>query len=580
MLNNTPPGGPALPSWCAPPDPLIGRDDLVVRVRAALGDGPVTLVGAAGVGATAVASAVISQLVAEGAVGRVAAWRGFSGATLGDAALVLGLRLNAALPGDLASLERSLAQEPPTAILLDDADLSPGPVRELQALGGRVVWVATGREPVIGAAIEVPALQGVTPPISLDELPPELEVYAALPMGLPADPDSVPSACRLALRQRVVIRRAVREALGAHPIASPTALAAALRDRLDALHRLALDLDIGHAAEDLPLLRAAARRVADPELRALAAAGAARLSLRAYQASEALNIARNGLLRPLPAGARGLLRWLEGDALWAQGADVEARHAWHTAGSDLRDGALEVVCAALARSCADREAARGRFGEARMWLQLSREALGVAREPIALADCMRIEGDLAAASGELVSAEGLYDEAETMFARSAPEDAALVGVWLGRAALALARGQLDTASTLLERAAARARDPRDEAATAFRRAELALRRGDRSGASTWEARARAEWRVVGGLHGLTLCARLRGDIAALDGDRPGALVAWDEALALCGRQRDLGGLRRVLARVVAVESEGVPGPHLDAWREIAALADVVAERGA
>jgi len=572
----------------------------------ALAQGPATLVGEAGAGATSVAGAVLEALLAAGTVARVAAWRGFVGANTGDAVLALGQQLDAALPGDPASLEQALREGPPPAVLLDDADLAPAVARELADLAGDTVWLCTGREPVLGAPIEVAplpdeALAALLPPgtdpapyrglpllatlpsppttddpwAGLDALPAGAEVYAELPMGLPGDAEGVPGAFRLDIPGRVALRRAVREALGAEPAASATALAAALRDRLESLHRLACDQDTGHAPEDLPFLRAAARKIADPELRALAAAGAARLALRAYQPAEALAITARALRRPLPDGARGLLRWLEGDALWAQGAEPEAGGAWHGAAADLREGQQPIACAALARRCAERAVARGRVADARAWLAVSREALGEDTELIAAADTQRIAGDLAARAGELVGAEGLYDEAEAILARRAPEDPAMVGVWLGRAALAIGRGQFDAAAGWLARAGAHATDPRHRGAVAFRSAELALRRGDRDRATTWEVEARTAWRAAGALAGLALCARIRGDLAALRGDRLAARAAWDEAIRLDVRQRDLAALRRVLARVLAVEREGVPGPHLDALQEVVDLAEVL-----
>src|SRR6186713_1030499 len=96
------PSNPAhgLPAWCRPPTPLVGRAALVARVREALHEGPVTLVGMPGVGTTVVAAAVLEALAREGIIGRLAAWRAFEGATPADAALALGRALEADLPGD------------------------------------------------------------------------------------------------------------------------------------------------------------------------------------------------------------------------------------------------------------------------------------------------------------------------------------------------------------------------------------------------------------------------------------------------------------------------------------------------
>jgi len=595
-----------IPTWCRPPEDLIGRGRIVDAAVEASAKGPITLVGSAGVGTTVTAGAVLQRLLDAGRVGRVAALPLNGCMLLGDVVRALGRDLGAKLPGDPVSLQQALAHGSLAAVLLDDADLAPDTTHALVALLGRCRWIATGRAPVVGETIEVPPLgpdeiARLLPPgadvapyhglpllarfpgssalepwaAGLEELAPGMDLLAELPAGLPGEPTEIPKPFRLELPGRTALRRSVRERLGADLKPSPSVLAIALRDRIPELHRIACDLDDGSAEADGCVFRVAAVRLVDPELRALAAAAAARIALRSFQPDAALNLVRNALLRRLPQGARGLLHWLEGDALLARGSDDEAHQAHVSAAEALKDGGRLQALAALARHCADLDASRGRLERAREWLGTARSSLDRDQEHVAVAEAIRIAGDLAAHAGELVGAEGLYDEAWAILT-GAPEDApARAAVSVGRAALAAARGQFDTAADHLAQAEAGADTPALRAAVLYRRAELALRRGDRSGSARYEEAARAGWTRAGSFRGLALCARLRGDLAAVRGDREQAVEAYGEAVQLCVRTRDVTGTRRVLRRILAVEREGVPGGHIADLEEALDLAEVL-----
>jgi predicted negative regulator of RcsB-dependent stress response len=505
------------------------------------------------------------------------------------------------------SLQQALEDGLPAAVLLDDADLAPETTQALVELIGRCLWITTGRTPVVGETVKVEPLAAkdlarllprgrdaapyrglplltVLPDIPspeqpwaavLEELFPGAELLAELPLGLPSTPIPIPGPLRLEIPGRTALRRSVREALGAEAQPSAATLAAALRNRIPELHRIACDLDDGSAEADGCLFRVAAARLADPELRALAAAAAARIVLRAFQPDAALNLARNALLQRLPEGARGLLHWLEGDALLARGSEDEAHQAHVSAAEALKDAGNREALAALARHCADQDASRGRTRRAREWLGTARSALGRDLEHVAVADAIRIAGDLAAHAGELVGAEGLYDEAWAILAERAEDAPARAAVCIGRAALAASRGEFDTAAEHLAQAEAGAQTPGFRAALLFRKAELALRCGDRSGSAAHEWGAREDFKRAGSLRGLALCARLRGDQAAVRGDRRAAAAAYGEAVQLCARTRDLTGTRRVLRRILAIEREGVPGQHIQDLEEALDLAEVL-----
>jgi len=596
-----------IPRWCRPPENLVGREDVIDQAIVALAKGPITLVGCAGAGTTVTAGAVLQRLLDSGRVGRVAAFPLHGCVLLGDVVRALGRDLEAKLPGDPVSLQQAMAQEPPAAVLLDDADLAPETTLALVALMGRCRWITTGREAVVGEAIEVPPLEPhhlarLLPPGTdttpyrglpllamlpgsptnerpwaavLEELPPGMDLLAELAPGLPGVPVQIPAPFRLEIPGRTVLRRSVREQLGAEIQPSPSVLAVALRNRIPELHSIACDLDDGSAETDGCLFRVAAARLVDPELRALAAAAAARIALRSFQPDAALNLVRNALLRRLPQGARGILHWLEGDALLARGSDDEAHHAHVSAAGALEDSGHRQALAALARHCADLDASRGRVLRAREWLGTARSALGRDLEHVAVAESIRIAGDLAAHAGELVGAEGLYDEAWAILTESAEDAPARAAVSVGRAALAASRGQFDTAAEHLAQAEAGAHTPAIRAAVLFRQAELALRRGDRSGSAQHERAAREGWTRAGSLRGLALCARLRGDLAAVRGDRGAAADAYGEAVLLNVRTRDPAGTRRVLRRILAIEREGVPGPHIADLEEALDLAEVL-----
>lgn len=534
----------------------------------AVAAGPITLCGPAGAGTTAAAGAVAARLLQDGLVDRVAALKLHAGMTEADAVRELGWLLGAALPGDRASLEDALGV--PSAVVLDDADLAPKVAEALCALPGR--WVATGRDPVIGRPVEIWPVAGLEPP-PVEEVPPGAEILAELPMGLREGAPEVPAAFLVPGAERTILRRSVREALGAERLPSPPALAAVLRDRLADLHRLAVDDAQETPLDELPLLRAAAERIADPELRALAAAAAARLSLRAFQPTEALGLTRDALRHSLPPAARALVRWLEGDALLDQGALPDAHHAHRAAAGGLEGAGERAALLALALRCAGQHAARGADGRAREWLRTARGALGTEPEPAGLASTLRIAGDLALGAGGLVGAEALYDQAAATLASVPGHPLERAAVALGRAALASARGLAAEAVEQLriaDQSAGRLGSVR--AAVAWRRADVAVRRGRLQEAATHERVAHEAWRRLGQVRGLALCARLRGDVLALGGSRPGAVRAYREGLELCLRTRDLSLATRLLERQAAVEQEGAAGRHTAALVETLEMA--------
>jgi tetratricopeptide (TPR) repeat protein len=581
----------------------------VIEAMTALASGPITLVGGAGAGVTVVAGAVVQRLVETGRVERVIALRVDGCTDAPDLIRDVGLAVDAPLPGDEIGVRDALNDGPSTVVVLDDADLAPEAAEYLIRVCQRCHWVLTGRQSVIGRTIDVdplpdglmrtllpsvadvspygglpllttwPAVPTATTPwLFVEQAPPGAEILADLPMGLRGE-HNLPASMCVPHPQRVIPRRSVREALGYEPVPSGETLTAVLRDRVGLMHDIAADLDRSAHSGDLRLYREAAYRCSDPDLSALAGAAAARLYLRFFQAPQALALAQSllGQLDDASVPGRGLLRWLEGDALLATGSLELAHEAHTTAADELRTvGASSSVLIALARRCANRWAARGHTARARKWLAEARGELAMQPQSVALGDTLRIAGDLAAHAGEYMGAAALYDEALATVGADESAHGVRTSIGVALAAIAMARGQFAQADIHLASAAADARGGSYLGATvAFRRAELALRRGNRDEASQLLKEAEQGFKRAGTMRGLMLCSRLRGDIAGVGGDRTAASNAYRDAIQLCVRAKDLSGLRRVLRRALAVEREGHPGPHVDELQEHLDVVDVL-----
>lgn len=584
----------SVPSWCVSPTPLVGRGSTLDQARAMLHQGPVALVGPAGVGTTVAGGALLKRLLDEGAVDVVAAIPIDSTASRPDVVLGLGHALGAGLPGDETSVLDALARCR-AAVLLDDADLAPEVVQLLVSLAPDTLWVLTGRTAFAGQAVPVlpltaPQMRKLDPDrdfSALGGLPlltmlpndvaigpdwasdlvarnRQLAMLIDLASGLPAEGLEIEAAGARVVRGRCLPRRSLREALGRAGKPSGATLARVLVPYAEQLHSLACDIEVHTDAMDLRGLRAAAAAVEDRGLRVLAAAAAARMHLQCFQASDALELAREALSWPrLPGPAKGLLRWLEGDALLIQGSDDLAHAAHLSAAAALRAPGATPARVALARRCADEWVMRGDRLRAQKWISLARSDLSREPDPRALADTLRINGDLAAQAGELVGASALYDEALAILGSESEVWRERAYVRLGRSAIATAARDFAEAETQLRLASEGTEDhPLLRAAIGWRRAEVAIRRGRRGLARKALAVAEQGFRQTGALRGLFLCARMEGDLAAVAGDRAAAIEAWKIAEQLCVRTRNMHGLRRILRRRLVIEREGLPGPHL------------------
>jgi tetratricopeptide (TPR) repeat protein len=376
---------------------------------------------------------------------------------------------------------------------------------------------------------------------------------------------------------RRAFRRSVREVVGVGATPATEALAAVMRDRQGEAEALAMDAADGTVDPlgDLRFFRTVAARVLDPDLAAVAAAAAGRLALRERQPAMALGLVREALERtPTRASATASLRWIEADALAELGEDDEADRTWQRCFHLLQSDRTTELAAALARRCADVWASRGDQARARRWLDHARRS--GAQRPNATADALRIAGNLAAQAGELVGADALFEEAEAALDRHGGGDAVRAAIQCGRAMVDLARGEFGPADGRLARARELAGDdPLLLGLIAARQAESALRRGRRDDVEPLLAVAADRFRAAGHARGLVLRYRLLGDWHGLSGRRAAAVDAWTRGIRLARRSRDLHAARRLVRRILAVEQEGNPGPHVERWQSWLDLAEVL-----
>ncbi|MFM2245953.1 MAG: hypothetical protein RL071_2027, partial [Pseudomonadota bacterium] len=265
---------------------------------------------------------------------------------------------------------------------------------------------------------------------------------------------------------------------------------------------------------------------------------------------------------PTPPGAPGALRaWAAGDIRHQQGDRAGAARLWEEAAAQLRGARALPLLARLCRRRADRLAAAGQSAAA---ARLYREAGALYRQldlPEGRAASLRGLGDLAVSGAEALRAEELYAQAEAL----RPPPAERANLALGRAGLALARGELSAASTAILSAA-----PAPDPAHLRRAADLALREGQHERAQALAAAAERAWAAAGEPIAAARCLRLRGDAEAARGDRAAAQARYLEAAEAQARSGDALGLRRTLLHGLRLAADGGPGllgPA--AWRSLA-----------
>ncbi len=588
-----------LPKWCRVPTPFVGRDPVVQQALEALRSGHITLVGPPGAGATTVGGAVLFAASEHGIVADTIAVRVDGCTNVSDLIRELGISLGLPMPGDPSTVRTRLREGTRVAILIDDGDLSSDATNQILAITGPSLVIVTGRETVLGTTIYVdpvhdslmapilregalpsevrglPLLAVLPPPTdpvdpwsTMQNLPAGSELLADVPMGLDDEGMESPIELRpylLPVHGRLVFRRAVRETLGASHRPSAETLREVVQDRLPELHRIAADVDPFLSHEDIVLLRTAAEQIQEPDLRALAGAAASRMMIRMFQAPDALALTQVLLAIRLPPTAKGLLRWVQGDAHLALGSEVEAQAAWKDAERALQAANRSDVAGALARAVTSRLIARGNMEMLEPWMESVRAIRDGHADRSAKADAIRIGGDIARANGDHTSAQQAYAAAHTSLRSMQPRFSVDAIITLSAAMAAIDSGNLEGVDKRIQKTQVEVRGhPLLRAVCETLRGEIALRSGNGDLAMECAERAGERWRWTGSVHGLCVSYRILGDAKALQGQRVQAITQWRESIRLGVRTLDLPVVQAALKRIAAVErDDGVAGPHVD-----------------
>ncbi|MBL8616892.1 MAG: hypothetical protein JNM72_14885 [Deltaproteobacteria bacterium] len=340
------------------------------------------------------------------------------------------------------------------------------------------------------------------------------------------------------------------------PAGAPkTSEAPAASDALPPLDALLID---GPAPPcSTPALLAAWWAPAPPLLRLV---GLCRLRAARGQPALALERLRAAPHPETPGVPAALRAWAEGDLCHQRADRAGAAHAWEEAAAQLRGARALPLLARLCRRRADRLATAGQAAAAS---RLYREAGALYRQldlPEGRAAALRGLGDLAVSGAEALRADELYAQAAAL----RPPAAEQANLGLGRAGLALARGELGAAASGI-----RSGGPAPDPAHLRRAADLALREGQHERAQALAAAAGRAWAAAEPA-AAACCLRLRGDAEAARGDRAAAQARYLEAAEAHARAGDVLGLRRTLLHGLRLAADGGPGllgPA--AWRALA-----------
>lgn len=323
-----------------------------------------------------------------------------------------------------------------------------------------------------------------------------------------------------------------------------------------ALRDLRTAIDLLDPAGDRPLLARALSGLGLTQLQKgdfdAAEASLLRARMTVEPAQQPLDMARSDQNLGIIAVGRG--RYDEATAMFRRAADTfaafgmveaEAAAAFNAGVADLQRLDYAAALAAARRA--------GRLGAAIETGELSRQS-GL------------LEAEAMAQSGLWAAADERY---ATIGQAAAEASAARAGARLGRAALALERGDPRSAAALLEAAAADDDgDPRLRLRTAALRLRLATAVGDRAGGAALAARddLREPPREAGSEDGLI--ARIARAQWLASGNAPDAVAAFDAALALARR---IGSPMAIRDAAVAYARFRLARGELDDARTLAAL---------
>ncbi len=447
----------------------------------------------------------------------------------------------------------------PTAVLVEDADLCADAITEAIAWLPDLTWILTS--PTSAAAERIDS--GRTSEALAVDLPPGLELYADIPMGVP--PELVSSAASTAFEVRdgrARVPREVRDALGFHPLPSTESLAAVMRDRLEYAEGLAADAwpENNGSLVDLRFFREVAMRVVDPDLAAMAAAAVARLLLREHGPGDGLAMLQRALVErpPSRATATALLRWVEADIHAELGDEEQAEQSRDRAFQVLRGPATAGLARTLCLTSAAAWACRGDGERADRWRRRASAIVGLSKSEVGYHHYL-VDGHLAVQRGDLLLAEALFSSAA---ASAAPKSQ----LSLGQAMVHLGRGEFSAAEEHLDAAeVSGALSPPATVAVMTLRAESMLRSGRKEGLESLLVHAADKVRLTGSARALSTYNRQCGDWHALCGRRDIAVDKWRLGLRYAARVRDMRLSYRLMRRINAVEAEGTREPSPEDW---------------
>ncbi len=584
------------PSWLpTDPDPP-GREKLVENALEPLNraGGQLALIAEAGVGGTTVLGAIAQRLAGK----RRTVVARLAGCT--DASSVLhtiGSALGSPMPGDHAAVGAAIAALGPVCIILDDADV-PGVgavVNQICVIAPQASFAALGRS----APLDAPSLR-VEPltqklisqlfPEAIHEqvrgrpllgfltqqgapsrdvwsivelLTTESRALAHFPAGVPgALPPGLPGyLCLPSDTGRVILRRSAAEAISERsPLALPESCAL-MTSRSAGLLGIGEGRTINQTPrpDDLRMLRTIAEHHPEKVLGARAAAAYIRLKATVGQGATARSwLARVQPVRFDDPETRGRVSWAEADTLAEVGEIRAALVAFEIARSNLRRAKRPDLLAHLSRRTGDRMVARGEYTAASSPYREARQLFQHLHDHEGLANAISGTASAAIGLGETVAAEALLDQASQLYDHheAVPGGIDRASLFCAKATLYLSQNDLEAADEILNLAAkTTAPDSLNAANVARRASELACRERRFNDAISLVEEALRIYARTGQRAAVACSLRLRGDIAAAQGQLALACRMYRRSVHAHVRAGDLRGLTRVLHHHEALERE-------------------------
>ena len=539
-----------LPDWLNNTDPREPPADWLAEARDRLDRGALTIGGPPGSGKSALGARLLARHAGPKLAVRLAGCHDAA-----DVYRAVGSALGLALHGSPAAIREALARVPGTLVLLDEG-ANEAAVQAHSQLEGSTEgcrWVLTMSG---DRGLQSPWTAQDEPDVSA--LPREAEWLALLPAGLRLKL-ALPKQVRLPHPNRAVLRSSAARAL--------------LRDRSPDPARVAVevlplalplfDVTLGRAPRtgvgeaDILLLRFLARHHPEAAQASRAAAAAARLVAAAGQLALARDLLERTDRPALALRDCALLDWAEGDVLLDSGLLIEATIRHREAVARFEQDRAYDLAATLMRRTADLLLARGLLDEAGRRYREARALHRRVDDVVGVAASLRGVGDLALASGEILNADTIYVQADEVLGDTSEANLERANLRLGQATLAIVRGEVGPAETLLYEAEKLAGHlPLMAANLARRRADLALRRGRHEEAMELLAEAIPAYQRAGHREAAAASIRLRGDVAAARGQRLEASEHYSLALSEAVRVGDLTNASRVLEHLLVLERTG------------------------